>query len=106
MQKEMVNVETTNSYILLHQLIEGNNCILGRDFKVLLKNYFNNDYLVGELPEFLSYFGQREHMNDIRKDWIVNNLEDDKYYKLTERIITTGLFQGKISYVPEIVDNF
>lgn len=106
MKKEIINVETANLYILLNQLIEGKNCILGKDFKTLLNNYYNDDFLVGEIPEFLSYFGQRENINTNKNEWLVNKLENDKYYKLETRIIKIGLFQGKVSYVPKIIDNF
>lgn len=81
----------------LLDLLNNNEYEKGFEIRRLLFEYYEDDDFVGDNPELLSLFGQRENMNI--SDRIVDSIEDEKLYKFQEAIIPFGDFIGEKTYL-------
>ena len=84
---------TTNDKEKLFKIVDEDNVYeTGSELKRLLNEYFEDDKIVGDRPELLSLFGQREKIDEPVK--LIDTIQDNKEYTLEVDIAREGLFLG------------
>lgn len=84
---------TTNDKEKLFKIVDEDNFYeTGSELKRLLNEYFEDDKIVGDRPELLSLFGQRENIDEPVK--LIDTIQDNKEYTLEVDVVREGLFLG------------